>query len=38
MIQSIIEIVVATLLIIGLIFEPKLAKAERKILKKWLDH
>lgn len=37
MIQSIIEIVVAALLIIGLIFEPKFAQAERKILKKWLD-
>lgn len=34
-IQTLIEIVIATALIIGLIFEDKVAQAEQKIIKKW---
>lgn len=34
-IQSLIEIIIAAALVVGLIFEPHLAEAEQKIFNKW---
>lgn len=34
-IQSLLEILTAAVLIVGLIFEPQIAEAEQKIFNKW---